>query len=79
MAGTCTQALRLRASLEPTQINGQPGVMFMDDQGRVGDVMSLDIAGGVVQTIRGVVNPEKLAHLGRVADVRELLRRQRSG
>jgi RNA polymerase sigma-70 factor, ECF subfamily len=79
MAGTFTQALRLCASLEPTQINGQPGVMFMDDQGRVGAVMSLDIAGGVVQTIRGVVNPEKLAHIGPVADVRELLRRQRSG
>jgi RNA polymerase sigma-70 factor (ECF subfamily) len=77
MAGTFTQALSLGASLEPTQVNGQPGVMFMDPEGRVGAVMSLDIADGVVQTIRGVVNPEKLAHLGPVADVRELLRRQR--
>jgi RNA polymerase sigma-70 factor, ECF subfamily len=77
MAGTFTQALRVGASLRPTQINGQPGVMFMDDQGRVGAVMSLDIADGVVQTIRGVVNPEKLTHLGPVADVRQLLRRQR--
>jgi RNA polymerase sigma-70 factor (ECF subfamily) len=77
MAGTFTQALRVGASLQLTQINGQPGVMFMDDQGRVGAVMSLDIADGVVQTIRGVINPEKLAHLGPVADVRELIRRQR--
>jgi RNA polymerase sigma-70 factor, ECF subfamily len=77
MAGTFSQALGLGASLQPTQINGQPGVMFMDQEGRVGAVMSLDIADGVVQTIRGVVNPEKLAHLGPVADVRELLRRQR--
>jgi RNA polymerase sigma-70 factor (ECF subfamily) len=77
MAGTFTQALRVGASLQLTQINGQPGVMFMDDQGRVGAVMSLDIADGVVQTIRGIINPEKLAHLGPVADVRELIRRQR--
>jgi RNA polymerase sigma-70 factor, ECF subfamily len=77
MAGSFTQALRLGASLQPTQVNGQPGVMFMDPEGHVGAVMSLDIADGVVQTIRGIVNPDKLAHLGPVADVRELLRRSR--
>jgi RNA polymerase sigma-70 factor (ECF subfamily) len=77
MAGTFTQALRLGASLQPTQVNGQPGVMFMDPEGHVGAVMALDIADGVVQTIRGIVNPDKLAHLGPVADVRELLRRSR--
>jgi RNA polymerase sigma-70 factor (ECF subfamily) len=77
MAGTFAQAFDLGASMRPTHINGQPGVMFLDDEGRVGAVMSLDIADGVVQTIRGVVNPEKLAHLGPVADVRELLRRAR--
>jgi RNA polymerase sigma-70 factor (ECF subfamily) len=77
MAGTFVHALRLGASLQPTHINGQPGVMFLDSEGRIGSVMSLDIADGVVQTIRGVINPEKLAHLGPVADVRELLRRQR--
>jgi RNA polymerase sigma-70 factor, ECF subfamily len=79
MAGTFTQATRLGASLQLTHINGQPGVMWMDEDGRVGAVMSLDIADGVVQTIRGVVNPEKLAHIGPVADVRELLRRKREG
>jgi RNA polymerase sigma-70 factor (ECF subfamily) len=77
MAGTFTQALKVGGSVQPTQINGQPGVLFVDDQGRVGAVMSLDIVDDAVQTIRGVVNPEKLAHLGPVADVRELLRRQR--
>jgi RNA polymerase sigma-70 factor, ECF subfamily len=77
MAGTFTQALGLGASLQLTQVNGQPGVMFIDPEGRVGAVMSFEIADGVVQTIRGIINPEKLAHLGPVADVRELLRRQR--
>jgi RNA polymerase sigma-70 factor (ECF subfamily) len=39
--------------------------------------MSLDIADGKVQAIRSIVNPEKLGHLGPVADAEELLRRVR--
>jgi RNA polymerase sigma-70 factor (ECF subfamily) len=58
-------------------LNGQPGVMFLDADGRIASVMAVDIAGGVIQTIRGIINPDKLAHLGPVADVRELLRRSR--
>ena len=41
-------------------------------------VMSLEIADGVVQTIRGITNPDKLAHLGTVADLRAILRRGRT-
>jgi RNA polymerase sigma-70 factor (ECF subfamily) len=55
----------------------QPGVMFADDDGRIAVVMSVDIADGLVQTIRSVINPDKLAHLGPVADVRAILRRSR--
>jgi RNA polymerase sigma-70 factor, ECF subfamily len=77
MAGTVAQAKQLGASLQPTHVNGQPGVVFTDPDGRVAVVMSLDVADGVVQTIRSVINPEKLAHLGPVADVRALLRRSR--
>jgi RNA polymerase sigma-70 factor, ECF subfamily len=40
-------------------------------------VFSLDIADGVVQTIRSVINPDKLRHLGPIADVRALLRQHR--
>jgi RNA polymerase sigma-70 factor (ECF subfamily) len=39
--------------------------------------MALDIAGGEVRAVRSVVNPDKLGHLGEVADVRALLRRRR--
>jgi RNA polymerase sigma-70 factor (ECF subfamily) len=77
MAGTFAQVPRLGASLQLTHINGQPGVMFMDAEGRIGAVMSLDIADGQIQTIRGVVNPDKLAHIGPVSDVRAELRRAR--
>jgi hypothetical protein len=36
-----------------------------------------DIADGAVQTIRSVINPDKLRHLGPVADVYALLRQRR--
>jgi RNA polymerase sigma-70 factor, ECF subfamily len=77
MAGTVAQAKQLGASLELTHVNGQPGVVFTDPDGLIAVVMSLDVADGVVQTIRSVINPEKLAHLGPVADVRALLRQAR--
>src|SRR5436190_22193172 len=44
MAGTFAQARRLGASVQPTQLNGQPGLVFVDDEGRIGAVMSLEIA-----------------------------------
>lgn len=77
MAGAVTQAKELGASIQPIEVNGQPGVMFADEDGRIAVVMSVDIADGVVQTIRSVINPDKLAHLGPVADVRAILRRSR--
>jgi RNA polymerase sigma-70 factor (ECF subfamily) len=39
--------------------------------------MALDIADGQIQTIRSIVNPEKLGHLGPVADTKALLARIR--
>jgi RNA polymerase sigma-70 factor, ECF subfamily len=60
-------------------VNGQPGAVFLDPDGRLINVVSLDIADGVVQTVRSVVNPEKLGHLGEVADLRALLRAGREG
>jgi RNA polymerase sigma-70 factor (ECF subfamily) len=46
------------------EVNGQPGAVFLGRDGRAVLVVSLDIAEGLVQTIRAVVNPEKLRHLG---------------
>jgi RNA polymerase sigma-70 factor, ECF subfamily len=79
MAGTFTEAIRLGAVLETTHINGQPGMMLMDADGRVAAVMALDIAEGVVQTIQGTTNPDKLAHIAPVADMRAILRQGREG
>jgi RNA polymerase sigma-70 factor (ECF subfamily) len=54
--------------LRVAAINGQPGALAFDPRGRLVAALSLDIAGGQVQTVRSVVNPDKLRHLGPVGD-----------
>jgi RNA polymerase sigma-70 factor (TIGR02957 family) len=67
------------ATLRRVEVNGQPGAMVLDAEDRTIAVMALDIAGDRVQGVRSVVNPEKLGHLGPVADLRALLRRASRG
>jgi RNA polymerase sigma factor (sigma-70 family) len=62
----------LNTSLRLAWVNGQPGAVAYDAGGRVTCVFALDVAGGVVQAIRSVVNPDKLAHLGPVSDLARL-------
>lgn len=50
------------------EANGQPGAVTYDRDGHVVNVLALDIADGVVQAIRCVVNPDKL-HLGPVSEL----------
>jgi RNA polymerase sigma-70 factor (ECF subfamily) len=77
MAGVFAQLREYAATWRPAEVNGQPGVVFLDPDGRIGSVMSFDVADGVIQTIRGIINPDKLGHLGPVADVRGMLRSRR--
>jgi RNA polymerase sigma-70 factor, ECF subfamily len=55
-------------------VNGQPGAIFRDRDGRVPNTWALDILDGQIQTIRSVSNPDKLGHVGPVADARAALR-----
>jgi RNA polymerase sigma-70 factor (ECF subfamily) len=50
--------------MHTTTINGQPGALFLDPEGRPVAVLTVDIADDLVQTVRAVANPEKLRHLG---------------
>ena len=61
-------------SLRPVEVNGSPGALYLDAQRRLIGVLALDIAGGQITSISSIVNPDKLTHLGPVADVRSLLR-----
>jgi RNA polymerase sigma-70 factor (ECF subfamily) len=74
LAGLGRQLREHAISLERAQLNGQPGAIFRDPDGKITNVFVLDVAGGVVQTVRSVINPDKLHHLGPVADVRALMR-----
>jgi RNA polymerase sigma-70 factor (ECF subfamily) len=67
------QVRRLGATLEPHRINGQPGVVFRGPRGGVFSVMSFEIVDGRVATIRSIVNPDKLGHLGPVESLRDVL------
>jgi RNA polymerase sigma-70 factor (ECF subfamily) len=60
--------------VEPRAVNGQPGAIFRDRDGRVLAAMALDISAGQVQAIRSVSNPDKLSHVGPVGDVRATAR-----
>ena len=59
---------RIDTRVEPRELNGQPGAIVRDRDGKVVGTLTLDVLGGRIQTIRAVDNPDKLAHLGPVAD-----------
>ncbi|CAL9669040.1 ECF RNA polymerase sigma factor SigJ [Streptomyces sp. enrichment culture] len=59
---------RIDVTFEPRKVNGQPGAVFRDRDGRVLHTMVLDMLDGRIQSIRSVINPDKLSHLGPVAD-----------
>ncbi len=45
------------------------GALFLDGDGALISAMALDVAEGQIQAVRSVVNPDKLRHLGPVADI----------
>lgn len=55
-------------------MNGQPGAVYRDRDGKVINTWTLDILDGQIQTIRTVSNPDKLGHVGPVADAWAVLR-----
>jgi RNA polymerase sigma-70 factor (TIGR02957 family) len=75
VAGIFRRGRHLDASVRLAWVNGQPGAVGYDAQGRVVAVFALDVADGLVQTIRSVVNPDKLSHIGPVSDVALLERK----
>ena len=60
--------VRIDVTLEPHEVNGQPGAIFRDRDGKVLNTLALDVLDGRIQTIRSVSNPDKLRHVGPVAD-----------
>jgi RNA polymerase sigma-70 factor, ECF subfamily len=61
------QNRRLNLRFEPVLVNGQPGAVVRDLDDLVVTVLAFDIVDGLVQTIRSIVNPDKIGHLGAVS------------
>ncbi|WP_405861745.1 RNA polymerase sigma-70 factor [Streptomyces sp. NBC_00090] len=60
--------MEIDITVEPRDINGQPGAVFYDRDHRILHTMTLDILDGHIHTIRSITNPDKLHHLGPTAD-----------
>jgi RNA polymerase sigma-70 factor (ECF subfamily) len=60
--------VRVDVTLEPREVNGQPGAIFRDRDSKVLLTLTLDVLDGQIQMIRSVSNPDKLGHVGPVAD-----------
>jgi RNA polymerase sigma-70 factor (ECF subfamily) len=60
--------VRIGVEVDPHEVNGQPGAIFRDRDNKVLNTWALDILDGQIQTIRSVQNPDKLGHVGPVAD-----------
>jgi RNA polymerase sigma-70 factor, ECF subfamily len=68
LAGLVPLVAAVGVVVEPHGVNGQPGAILRDRDGRVLNTWALDILGGQVQAIRTVSNPDKLGHVGPVGD-----------
>ena len=45
-------------------VNGQPGALAFDADGRIANALAFDIADGAIRAVHSIVNPDKLTHLG---------------
>ncbi|KPI26791.1 RNA polymerase sigma-70 factor [Streptomyces sp. NPDC054950] len=77
LAAASVLVARIDVTFEPHEINGQPGAIFRDRDGRVLHTLALDVVQGRIQAVRLVINPDKLGHLGPVADAWALDREAR--
>jgi RNA polymerase sigma-70 factor (ECF subfamily) len=74
LASTFPWFFRIGGKLEPHEVNGQPGAIFRDRDNNVLNTWTLDVLDGQIQTIRSVINPDKLGHVGPVADAWAVIR-----
>jgi RNA polymerase sigma factor (sigma-70 family) len=66
-----------RIELRHVELNGGLGALAVGPDGRLISALVVETDGGEIRTINSIVNPDKLAHLGPVADVKALLRARR--
>ena len=78
LIGLAQQIREAGILIRPAEVNGQPGALCLDSDGRIANVFVLDITDGQVQAIRSVISPGKLRHLGPLADLNQLRDQRRA-
>jgi RNA polymerase sigma-70 factor (ECF subfamily) len=73
-ANFARQGIRMGGAIEPITVNGWPGAVTRTADGRVIGVISVRVVDGKVSEIFSIVNPDKLQHVGEVADLAALMR-----
>ncbi|MFJ3307519.1 RNA polymerase sigma-70 factor [Streptomyces sp. NPDC086549] len=68
LASVFDRMARIDVTFEPHELNGQPGAIVHDRDGKVLHTLTLEVLDGQIQAIRSVINPDKLGHVGPVAD-----------
>jgi RNA polymerase sigma-70 factor (ECF subfamily) len=69
LAGFYRMAVEWGLRVEPAVVNGGPGLRTYDADGRLVNVVGLDVVGGRIARVHSMLNPDKLGHLGPVSDV----------
>ncbi len=77
IAAVFPQLAQVGVTFEPHEVNGEPGAIFRAPDGKVLHTLALDVLDGQIQTIRLVINPDKLGHVGPVADAWAIARAPR--
>jgi RNA polymerase sigma-70 factor (ECF subfamily) len=62
LAGFSRAGRRRDVAVRLAEVNGGPGMLVIED-GRLVAVWAFEFSDGAIHTIRGIVNPDKLAHL----------------
>ena len=65
---------RMGGSLRPVVVNGGPGALVLDGDGRLIAVWSIEVSDDRITRISSIVNPDKLRHVGEVGNLTETLR-----
>jgi RNA polymerase sigma-70 factor (ECF subfamily) len=60
---------RLGIRIRTADVNAQPGAVCLDAEGRLINVICLDIGDGTIHAVRAGVSPDKLRHLGRLSPI----------
>lgn len=82
LAATFPLLAGVGVTMERREVNAATGALFRDRDAQLLGVVMLEVLGGQVQAVRVVTNPDKLAHLGPVADagavIQDALRSRRA-